>query len=247
MEGKDREALLASYAMWARDYEKALEFYTGFLASEDHLDVLTSYRVYFDLTVANAILKKSDATRSHQKKLESYIGRIKTHYAPERKRELSVAKIRFRIMNETDPAKMRKLLEAYFPDKEDMLGFFMSRRYAKGFLNKATKNAMESRPPKVFQDGIFRYTLDSELYRVIARAYSVQELELERLSNTELNKILIKNPEVYYVENEKLRVIASIQSEGLVLCQYFLQNSQDATGSEQIREFLNTISGILGK
>jgi hypothetical protein len=241
---KDRKLMLASCAMWSRDYEKALGFYKEFLASENYPDVLTLYRIYFDLTIANAILRKPDVASSYQEKLEGYIERIKTHYASEKKRELSIAKIRFRIMNETDPIKMRRLLEMYFPNNEDMLGFFMSRRYAKGFLNRAIRNAMESKLPKVFQDGIFRYTLDSELYRVIAHAYSVQELELEKLVNAESNKILIKTPEVYYVENEKLRIIASIQSEGLVLCQYFLRDSQDITGSQQIHEFLTSISGI---
>ena len=244
MGNEDRGDLLAGYAMWARDYAKAVEFYERYLQSQDHLDALTSYRIYFDLTIAYTILEKPNLARSCQEKLESYIERMKTRYIVRENRELSVAKIRSRIMAETNPITMRKLLEEYFPDREDMLPFFISSRYAKGFLNTMIGNAKRSRPIEVFVKGIFRYTLDSELYRVIARAYSAEELELEKLSELESTKILTKNTNVYYVESEKLRIIAGIQREGLVLCQYFLQNSQDTSGSNQIHEFLGTISKV---
>lgn len=242
MGNEDRRDLLAGYAMWARDYARAVEFYEGFLQSRAHLDSLMAYRTYFDLTIANTILAKSESAQLYREKLESYIERMRTRYIVRENRKVSIARIRSRIMQETNPIKMRKLLEEHFPDREDMLPFFISSGYAKRFLSTVIGNAKRSKPIEVFTKGIFRYTLDSELYRVIARAYSAKELELEKLSELGAIKILIKNINVYYVESELLRIISSVQREGVVLCQYFLQNSRDTSGCDQINEFLGNIS-----
>jgi len=155
---------------------------------------------------------------------------------------LDVEELWSHIARQIDPEKIENLLTEYFPDDEGLLAFFISPRYAKGFLRTAIRNAETSRAPQVLEEGIFRYTLSSELYRVIGRAYSTQELSLETLHQLKPVKVQIENPNVYYIEDEHLRIIAGVQREGLLLCQYLLQNSQDVTGVSQIRTFLYSLS-----
>jgi len=248
METKYRKDLLASHAMWARDYEGALKFYTEYLQLEEHLDALSSYRVYFDLVVLSTILRKPQLADLYRGKLQLFFEYMKeTRYSMRKKTGLSIEGMWSKIARETDPRKMEALLAEYFPEEKDLLGLFMSPRYALGFLRAVVRNVELSRPPPVFEEGIFKYTLDSELYRVIGKAYSIDELELERFSESELVNVLIKNPTVYYVENAKLNIIAGIQREGLVLCQYFLRNSKDMEGFNQIHDFLRIISEVLSK
>jgi len=246
METEDREDILASRAMWARDYERAFKFYSSFLQAKGRLDTLMSYRIYFDLTVVSTILGKFDFESIYHKNFNDLLADIaETRDRMKERTRLSIEKVRSRIAEQTDPKKMQRLLTKYFPREEEMLGYFISPRYSRGFLRTVLRNAKTSRPPQVFEAGIFRYTLDSELYRVIGKAYSIEDLELERLPESGFVEALIKNPGVYYVENKDLGIIAAIQREGLVLVQYFLRASKDNEGSDQIAEFLRTISKIL--
>lgn len=243
METEGRETLLASYAMWAKDYEGALEFYTKLLQSEKRLGTMSLYRIHFDLAIASTVLRKREVANVYINKLEQVfnsVERIRDNIKG--RTNLSIEEIQSQIAKQIDPKKIDNLLTEYFPSDEGLLAFFISPRYARGFLRTAIRNAETSRAPQVLKEGIFRYTLSSELYRVIGMAYSTQELTLENLHQLRPVRVLIENPNVYYVEDEHLRTIAGVQREGLVLCQYLLQNSQDATGASQIRAFLHNLS-----
>ena len=244
-----QELLWASHAMWVGDYMSALKFYTETLKSGKPMDPLSLYKINFELAIVSTVLKKHNLANVHIERLEeAFRDMERTRRNIRDRTELSIERIQsltlkeFLMKKQFDRKKIDGLLREYFPRERDVLAFFISPRYAKGFLKTAIRNAEMGKVPQVLEEGIFKYTLSSELYREIGRAYSTRELELETLYRLKPVRVLIKNPNVYYVEDENLRIIAGIQREGLVLCQYLLQNSQDTVGANQIRAFLQNLS-----
>lgn len=136
------------------------------------------------------------------------------------------------------------MIKEYFPHKNDVLALFISPRYARTSLSGTIRNSKNIKVPHIFQEGIFKFSLSSELYRVVGRAYSTMDLSLETLQHNKPIKVLIQNANIYYVEDENLRTIAGIQREGLVLCHYLLQSPQDAEGSRNIWAFLRNLSKV---
>lgn len=244
-----RELLLASYAMWVGDYTGALRFYTKILQSEKPLDTLSLYRIDFDLAIIDTILKRHELTNTHIGRLEEAFRNVEETVVRIRDRtEQSLEQMQsstitqFLASRQFDREKIDNMLKEYFPHKKGALALFISPRYARILLRNAIRNAEKGKVPRVLEEGIFKYTLSSELYRAIGRAYSTMELELEKLHQFEPIRILMKNPNVYYVEDENLRTIAGIHREGLVLCNYLVQNSQDTLGTSRIRTFLHNLS-----
>lgn len=243
MEPEDQMDLLASHAMWARDYQGALELYTKYLKSEEHIDMLSLYRVHFNLAILSTMLGRDDLAHSYLEKLEDAFSKVeRTRQTMKERTRVDIEDIWALMTEQPDPNNIESLLTEHFAEKEDLLAIHVSPRYARGFLRSAIRNAEISAIPRVMKEGILRYTLSSELYRVVGRAYGTQELTLENLQKIKPLKVLIENPNVHYVEYESLRVIAAIQREGRILCQYLLTHSQDSAGAQQIRAFLHALS-----
>jgi len=249
-----RELLLASHAMWVGDFEGALSFYTKIQNSERVLDPLLQYRINFDLVVIGTMLKKDYFAKTYLGKLEKSFQQAEEIIAhisdrPEKSLEaIQAVTIRqFLQSKQFDRKKISNILQEYFPTKEGALALFISPRYARISLRNIIRNAEKGNIPQVLEGGIFKYTLSSELYRVIGRAYSVFELELEELNQFKKVKILVKNSNVYYLEDEELRTIASVYREGIVFCNYLVQNSQDTSGAERIHAFLENISKVFSR
>ena len=229
--------------MWVKDYEGARGYYIKLLQLEESLDILSLYRIHFDLAIACTILRKHELANVYVEKLEQVFTNMeRTRDSVKDRTNLGIEELWSHIARQIDPEKIENLLAECFPDDEGLLTFFISPRYARGFLRTAIRNAKTSRAPQVLREGIFRYTLSSELYRVIGRVYGTQELSLENLHQLEPVRVLIENPNVYYVEDEHLRTVAGVQREGLVFCQYLSQDSQDVAGAGQIRTFLYNLS-----
>lgn len=243
METENRISLLASHAMWAGDYEGAWEFYTKYLKLEKRLDPLALYRTHFNLAILSTVLEKRELGSVYLERLDQIFNNIEsTRRAIRERTDLDIEEIRALIAKQTDSEKIDNLLAEYFPSEDDLLAFFIPPRYARGFLRAVIRNAEMGGIPEVIEEGIFKYTISSELYRVVGKAYSTKELTLEKLHRIVAVKVLIENPNVYCVEDENLRTIAGIQREGLVLCHYLLQDSRDTTGASRIRAFLHNLS-----
>ena len=248
MKTEDQVDLLASHAMWARDYAEALKLYTQYLESEEHIDVLSSYRAQFNVAILSAVLGKEALAYSHFERLEALFSNMeRTRQTVKRRTEADIGDVWQLITKQPSSDNVRGLLAEYFPEEEELLALFVSPRYARGFLKSAIRYAEMSAIPRVMKEGIFKYTLTSELYRVVGRAYSIQELTLRKLHKIKTLEVLIENPNVYYVQDENLRVVAAIQREGRILCQYSLEHPQDSAGSRQIQVLLHTLSEILSK
>ena len=243
--------MLADNAMWVGDYECAFDFYNRILESEKPLDVLSFYRANFQLAVVSTILEKTEKSSKCINRLEGIFTNVEENYrriaetAEKSIEEMQSSMIRqFLKSKRFDRGKIDSLLKEYFPHKNDVLALFISPRYARTSLRETIRNSKNIKVPHIFQEGIFKFSLSSELYRVVGRAYSTMDLSLETLQHHKPIKVLIQNANIYYVEDENLRTIAGIQREGLVLCHYLLQSSQDAEGSRNIRAFLRNLSKV---
>ena len=235
--------------MWARDYENALLAYSDFLESSKHMpepiDALSMYRINFELTVASAILRKSDFEKVYHEKVKQTFSKIWKILETVRKKESNIREIRSAISESINREEKEQLLRKYFPNDDDTIAFLISPTYAKRFLKNALRNARMTEIPKVFEVSPFRYTLDFDLYRTVARVYSVQELRLDLLKNLQDIKQQISSPNTCYIEDESLRTSAAVKREGLIFCHYLLQSSYDASGATQIQAFLQKLSQVL--
>lgn len=251
MQEQLRELILADNAMWVGDFEHAFDLYNRILESKKPLDILSFYRANFQLAVVSTILEKTEKSSECLDRLEDIFTNVEENYRRiaetlERSiEEMQSSTIRqFLKSKRFDRGKIDSMLKEYFPHEKDVLALFISPRYARISLRATIRNLKNIKLPHIFQEGIFRFSLSSELYRVVGRAYSTRDLSLETLQLQEPIKVLIQNANIYHVEDENLRIIAGIQREGLVLCHYLLQSSKDTEGSSNIRAFLRDLSSI---
>lgn len=249
--------MLASHAMWVGDYEQAFEYYSKSLRDIQKdpriSDELLLYKVNFELAIISSIMGKA-------KTLDSCVGRLErtfedleaTQHDIQERTEKSIEDLRLLIMrrlaktNRFDIKEVDTLLKEQFSSRRDILTLLIPPRYARSSLWTTVKNAKKIEVPQVHEEGIFRFTMSSELYMVVAKAYCTVELKLETLHNYESLRILVETPNAYYVENESLRTIAGIQREGLVFCHYFPQSSRDSESFQNVRAFLGILSRAFG-
>jgi len=253
MNSKLPARMLADHTMWIEDYEKAFEYYNKILKdiqrTQYDSDELFSYKVNFELAIVSSILGKTKTLDGCIERLERTFEDLEAarHDIQERTGKSvedlrSLIKRRLVKTKRFDIEEMDTLLNEQFPRRTDKLTLLISPRYARTSLRTAIRNAEKIRAPQVYIEGIFRFTMSSELYRVVAKAYCPIELKLEALHQCKPLRILAENQNAYYVEDESLRVIAGIQREGLVFCHYLLQSSRDAEAFQNVRAFLNILS-----
>ena len=208
--------LLASRAMWAGDYEKSLYFYQIFSETPKERDGLTDYKTDFEMLILNILLRKSESEYYKEKLMKHF---MKLEQTPT---DLDLIKQDIKEQKrkrETNPETIAKSLKKHLPTENKALAYLISPYFAKQYLQATLKSSEKIQTPHIFEEGIFRYSVVSELSRVVARAYSVDTLELEKIESYKI-QVLNKQPNVYYVEDEELRVIASIRREGMACYQY---------------------------
>jgi hypothetical protein len=240
--------LLASHAIWIGDYASAFDFYMQILAESNVKDALVMYKVNFELAVVSTIIGKHDIAYECLARLEEDFRRVEeTGERVRAKTEQSFEKMESTILREFrrtrkfDSERINEMLQ-YIDEEKDMLALFVSPRYSRSTLKSAIRKAMRIQPPEVLEEGIFKFTSKTDLYRVTGKAYSLKELKLEKLLLLPTIDVLVQSPNAFYVENEDLRIFACLQRDGLALCYHLLQSSRDIVGADKVRTFFRNMT-----
>jgi hypothetical protein len=248
-----KETIVASHAVWVGDYQRAFGLYMQVLDSQRDLDTLTAYKVNFELVVVSTIIGKHEIAQTFIARLEDRFDHVdQVAKEIETKSERSIEKMQSSIIGQFirtkkfNHEKIRDVVESFSGEK-DILALFISPQHSRNTLRSAVRHAKKMQIPEVFEEGIFRFTLSSDLYRVVGKAYSARELHLERLRDLMNLKVLADNLNMFYVENEDLRIIAGMQRDGLVVCHYLREHPRDTQGPEKIHVFFRNVSKALSE
>ena len=246
------DRLLASHALWARDYYRAFEL-LNVISSETNLNSLSAFKTNFELAIVSKIVKRPEVAQKSIEKLENVfknserVAMANNNEYKDRRIEKTESSIIDEFMKtKFDYEKVNEFLYA-IPEKKDSLELLISPNYSRNVLKSAIRRANKIKIPEVRKEGIFSFTVSSDFYRVTCRAYTENELELERLLSCKEMNMLAKNSNSYYIEDEELRIISGLRRDGLVLSYYLVQGSKDTKGLENLNLFLRSISRVFSQ